>query len=130
MGMQKALHSSINPISVLMKQATGIGWMVSCHWRSPFDGELVAPEGTLLQGRKLVEQGRDDDRVDRHEEDLQAKDEAPQVDGHQGPGMQQNPCEGCDDWRHHDQAQSQLQQITECTSRMQSFCRQDMKRRS
>ena len=70
-----------------------------------FVGELVAPESTLLQGRKLVEQGRDDNRVDRHEEDLQAEDEAPQVDGHQGPSVHQNPCEGCDDWRHHDQAQ-------------------------
>ena len=79
-------------------------------WFALSGQELAIPERSLLQGRELVEERCYGNRVDCHEEDLQAKDKAPHVDRHHGPRVYQDPCEGCDDWRHDHYAQPHLHQ--------------------
>lgn len=69
----------------------------------------MSPEGALLQGRELVEEGRNCNRVYCHKEDLQPKDEAPQIQRHVRASVLEDPCEGCNDWRHQGYAQCYLQ---------------------
>ena len=65
---------------------------------------VSALEGAFFQRGELVE--------DSHEEDLQPKNKAPQVQGHHRPRVLQNPGECRYDWWHHDQTNAHLHMTT------------------
>ena len=72
--------------------------------------QMAPPKGALWQWVKFVEQGGYDNWVYGHQEDLQPKDEGPQVQHHPDARVLQDVGECSDDRRAKHQPQQHLQQ--------------------
>ena len=75
---------------------------------------MSRPEGPLRQGVKLVEEGRNQGRVDCHGHNGDEEHERPQVESHIGTAVEQDVHKSCQRERSNDDGQRQrLQQVRE-----------------